>query len=628
MLTKKTTDVFICYRRLKDFGTTEKIYNALKKPLGKKYVFMDTEGIQPGTQWSERIDEALTSARLVLAIIGPTWLDDLAGKKCPKDPKPEEGKPEEAQDWVIWELDKALKCKKKVLPVRIDGAPSLHEGALPDCITSLATLQYFKVRKKTQEKDIEQLVEKVRRELRPNDEEVQELVGEQKTVVERYEIEGRLGHREASSVWKAFDNQLKRHVAIKVLHESRLAQEFDRRIKKVTPISDGPNFITIYDFNCQKRLHYFVMQFIESQTLREKLDQYRRLPQKKDFPLQTAINILRNLGKALVRSHNLNIVHGKIKPSEILLTKDDEPYISFVHKVYQADEEWRQLQKAHGASSKHERSEALVYLIPENYETGVGKATVPELADQYLLGRVAYEMLTGTFPPTPRRYKDVENEKTKAFKPLPSIRKKRPDCPEGLDRMIQRMAHPDPEQRFEKLEDALEIIPANEPYALVVARASYKRCLQQDATLFFKTFYDRFKGSSERVNDIFIKAGFTDSEKKGLNKWPRQYKKLGHALEVLFLYCEQTHRYEHYDEDPLLKSDYHPLRPYVDVHKKYGVDEDLYQLFVDALIETVCHGKNPLDNECKDNDHQKELIERSWRKVLERGVKYMYMSSK
>jgi serine/threonine protein kinase len=129
-------------------------------------------------------------------------------------------------------------------------------------------------------------------------------------------------------IYKAFDNLLKRNVAIKMFDDIWKVDDFDERVRKAVQISDEANFITIYDAHLEQQ-HYYVMQFIDGEsnrkTLRMQIDYgYQELS------FAEIRNIILSIGDALDRAYDNSkqINYINIKPSNILLTKNHEPFIS------------------------------------------------------------------------------------------------------------------------------------------------------------------------------------------------------------------------------------------------------------------------------------------------------------
>src|SRR6202011_917826 len=134
-----------------------------------------------------------------------------------------------------------------------------------------------------------------------------------------YEILSPLGAGGMGEVYRARDKKLDRDVAVKVLPESVAADpdalaRFEREAKAVAALSHQ-NILAIHDFGNQKGVAYAVMELLEGETLRGKLDA-GPIPQKQavDYALQVA--------KGLSAAHEKGIVHRDLKPENLFVTKD------------------------------------------------------------------------------------------------------------------------------------------------------------------------------------------------------------------------------------------------------------------------------------------------------------------
>jgi pterin-4a-carbinolamine dehydratase len=110
--------VFICYRREDSAAEATQLWNALQEQLEPKAVFFDRESVGLGTKFPERIQGALSSAKVVLVVIGPDWLregSDMWGQRRIDQPS----------DWVRTEIAFALKRNKVVIPVFVRGQKTM-----------------------------------------------------------------------------------------------------------------------------------------------------------------------------------------------------------------------------------------------------------------------------------------------------------------------------------------------------------------------------------------------------------------------------------------------------------------------------------------------------------------------
>ncbi|PKO12465.1 MAG: hypothetical protein CVU39_24015 [Chloroflexi bacterium HGW-Chloroflexi-10] len=137
----------------------------------------------------------------------------------------------------------------------------------------------------------------------------------------RYLIDTLLGQGGMSAVYKAFDPNLKRVVAIKLIHshlsgDSQFVQRFEEEAAAVASLRH-PNIVQVFDFNSDQGVSYMVMEFIPGETLQERL---RRLnEQKRPMAVDEALRVALNVCEALVYSHQRGMVHRDLKPANIML---------------------------------------------------------------------------------------------------------------------------------------------------------------------------------------------------------------------------------------------------------------------------------------------------------------------
>lgn len=200
----------------------------------------------------------------------------------------------------------------------------------------------------------------------------------------RYEIQEVIGVGGMAVVYKAYDNIDDRTVAVKILKDEYLAnEEFRRRFKnesKAIAVLSHPNIVKVYNVSYGDRLQYIVMEYVEGITLKEYIEQQRRLGIKET--VHFTIQILR----ALQHAHDKGIVHRDIKPQNIMLLSNGNIKVTdFGIARFSYSDTKTMTDSAIG--SVH-------YISPEQAR---GDAT-DDRADIYSVGVVLYEMLTGQLP--------------------------------------------------------------------------------------------------------------------------------------------------------------------------------------------------------------------------------------
>lgn len=415
-------------------------------------------------------------------------------------------------------------------------------------------------------------------------------------------VEEKLGQSDWAIVFRAYDRQLNRDVAIKVLTNLAYKTDFIHNVQKAARISDKPYFMTIYDAFLDQYYPYYIMQFIEGKSLRQLIEESGKLP------IKTVIKLCLAIGDALTNVQDKQFIHNNIKPSNILIVNQDEHYdLPFISPLCQPEKIHKCLQEIQG-----QYQEDLCYLIPEKF-TEDYYDIIPAKADQYTLGLLMYELLTGKLPPCIWNGSKLEQKNRVELKSLTlaPISEKQANCPEILEKIIQRMTSLDPDERYDNLQEPLNAIRRLlNPY-LNLAKESYNRCIKKEEENFFKTFYDLFRDKDEEIDRRFHRLDHEDN-------WPRQHQLLKEAILLLFVFYEQKEV-----DDPNI------LTRITNAHR--NVPDSFYNHFVDALITTVCgdtqQNIQPFDPKCRDDNSYKQIIAKAWRNTLEPGIKYMKSKS-
>ena len=143
--------IFISYRREETAGHAGRVYDRLREHFGRDRVFMDVSAIEPGVDFVEAIDHAVSSCSVLLVIIGRKWLDcrDAAGLSRLDDPA----------DFVRLEVGTALRRNIRVIPVLVQDAGMPGEADLPDDLKLLARRNAIEINDTHWDTDLAQLVE-------------------------------------------------------------------------------------------------------------------------------------------------------------------------------------------------------------------------------------------------------------------------------------------------------------------------------------------------------------------------------------------------------------------------------------------------------------------------------------
>ncbi len=255
----------------------------------------------------------------------------------------------------------------------------------------------------------------------------------------RYEIREIIGVGGMAVVYKAFDNQENRIVAIKILKEEFISnEEFLRRFKnesKAIAMLSHPNIVNVYDVSFGDLIQYIVMEYIEGITLKEYIEQEGSLRWK------DAVHFTIQILKGLQHAHDKGIVHRDVKPQNIMVLQDGTIKVTDFGIARFARSDQRTItDKAIG--SVH-------YISPEQAR---GEKT-DEKADIYSVGVMLYEMLTGKLPFQADSAVSVAIMQLQRDPQLPT--EINGSIPEGLEQITMHAMQKTPERRYQSAAEML-----------------------------------------------------------------------------------------------------------------------------------------------------------------------------
>ncbi len=245
----------------------------------------------------------------------------------------------------------------------------------------------------------------------------------------RYEIKGILGEGGMGTVYKAFDRSLEEAVALKVLRPS-FAQtpEADRRFRSEIKLArkvSHRNVCRIHEYGEDGRLRYLSMEYIDGETLEDLVKRSGKLP------LREAMRIFRQILDGLQEAHNEGVIHGDLKPTNILITLDGT--------VKLLDFGLARVLDPGAWTVKEALSGTPGYWAPEQAMNG----PVDARTDIYSAGVILYELLEGERPP---------------FEPPAPFG---PKVPLHVQTAIQRSINYKPSDRFGAIEDLRAALTSN-----------------------------------------------------------------------------------------------------------------------------------------------------------------------
>jgi len=280
-------------------------------------------------------------------------------------------------------------------------------------------------------------------------------------LADRYRLERELGHGGMATVYLAQDLRHDRAVALKVLKPElahALGPERFLREIQVTAQLDHPHILPLLDSGDAGGFLYYVMPYVQGETLRT------RLMREKQLPLDDALQIAAEVADALNYAHGQGIVHRDIKPENLLLAG---------RHVRVADFGIARAVTAAGGDSLTATGVAIgtpAYMSPE--QAG-GSKDVDGRSDLYSLGCVLYEMLAGHPPFTGGTAHEILARHS--MDAVPSLAAARPTVPEGLERAIATALAKVPADRFSTAAQFADALARRGSSATVGAARSSRR---------------------------------------------------------------------------------------------------------------------------------------------------------
>jgi serine/threonine-protein kinase len=285
-----------------------------------------------------------------------------------------------------------------------------------------------------------------------------DLLARLKTALaDRYAVESEIGRGGMATVFLAEDLKHHRKVAIKVLHPELAASLGTDRFLREIEIAAGlehTHILALIDSGEANGLPYYVMPYVEGESLRELLEREGQLP------IDRALAIAGEVADGLAYAHEHGVVHRDIKPGNILLSAGHARIADFG------------VARAVGVASEGDTTATGLAVGTPKYmspEQAAGATEVDGRSDIYALGCVLWEMLAGEPPwdaPTPQA---ILARKTK--EEVPDLRVRRKAVPADIQAVIARAMATAPADRFSKAEEFAAALRA----PAVVGRAARRR---------------------------------------------------------------------------------------------------------------------------------------------------------
>ncbi len=261
----------------------------------------------------------------------------------------------------------------------------------------------------------------------------------------RYSIERELARGGMATIYLARDIRRDEPVAIKVMHPNVAnmlgAERFLREIDVVSSMAH-PHIVPLYDSGNVGGVLYYVMPYVEGESL------YERLERERSLALDEALQITREVAEALGYAHSRGVLHRDVKPENILLAGGRALVADFG------------LARAIGAADYRKLTETgiivgtVFYMSPEQLRED---RDLDQRTDIYSLGCILYEMLTGGPPYTGTSLHQVITRILRS--PVPSVRRLHAGVPAAVDQAISRALAKSAAGRFATMQEFAAALP-------------------------------------------------------------------------------------------------------------------------------------------------------------------------
>jgi TolB-like protein/Tfp pilus assembly protein PilF len=351
----------------------------------------------------------------------------------------------------------------------------------------------------------------------------------QRTLGESYTLERELEGGGMARVFVARDQQLGRKVVVKTLADDSgvavSAERFRREIRLAASLQQA-NIVPVHSAGDVDGVPYYTMPFVEGESLRAHMDKRGALD------VREAVNILRDVARALAFAHERGVVHRDIKPENILLSGSTAVVTDFgIAKAIEASH-------SQAGTTLTQLGTLLgtpAYISPEQ---AAGDPHIDHLADIYSLGVVAYEMLAGTRPFTATAARALLAAHVNDAPP--QIAAKREGLPPRLASLVMRCLEKEPERRpqnaaelLEALESALLAGTATAPAIPSIAVLPFANLSPEPADEFFADgLTDEIITDLSGIKSLRVIARSAVMRFKGSDKEPTAIAK---ALNVRFV---------------------------------------------------------------------------------------------
>ncbi|HLQ29800.1 MAG TPA: serine/threonine-protein kinase [Ktedonobacteraceae bacterium] len=259
-----------------------------------------------------------------------------------------------------------------------------------------------------------------------------DLVGQQ---IGNYQLVQLLGLGNFASVYLGEHHSDGTQAAVKVLLTELADREVEKFLAQAEIIAglDHPHIVGVHEFGLEDGKPFLVMDYAPNGTLRQ------RHPKGTQLPLTTIVSYVKQIADALQYVHDQNLIHRDVKPHNMLLGANHQVMLSDFGIAVIAESMGYRVQKV------HEFEGTILYAAPEQVR---GRPRIA--SDQYALGIVVYEWLTGSWP-FHGTVEEIASQHT--LVPPPPLKDKLPTISPAIEQVVFKALAKDPHERFESIQE-------------------------------------------------------------------------------------------------------------------------------------------------------------------------------
>jgi len=277
----------------------------------------------------------------------------------------------------------------------------------------------------------------------------------------RYELGDVLGAGVSATVYRALDTRTGSVVAVKILnphlHTDAISIERFRREIQITRLIGHPQIVSIYDLVAEGDRTYLVMEYVQGPDLK------RYIALHDPVGLEVVVGVLGQILRILSVCHAKNVVHRDLKPQNVIISDDRTvTLLDFGISRMTTLSDLTQTGTSLGSPE---------YMAPELFSSN----TYDPRTDLYALGVIVFELLTGRLPFDGDSLPVLCRQHLEA--PVPSVRARRPDVPEWLEQLTEKMLAKDGHQRYQSADEVLSDLERRTVTARQIPALEKRECL-------------------------------------------------------------------------------------------------------------------------------------------------------